>query len=135
MNTKEKHQNPQSELKKKEALRLSNAESKALTRSCIRTALLMLLGEKRYEDITTTEIIEKSGVSRAGFYRNYRSKLEVIQDLHTTHASAVVDAIKAVQDGAEPESVFKELFERLKQQRRIYNKIRRCCFKRSDSLQ
>ena len=33
MNTKEKHQNPQSELKKKEALRLSNAESKALTRS------------------------------------------------------------------------------------------------------
>ena len=48
MNPKEKKQNPQSELKKKEALRLSNAESKALTRSCIQTALLILLGEKRY---------------------------------------------------------------------------------------
>ena len=119
MNTKEKHQNPQSELKKKEALRLSNAESKALTRSCIRTALLMLLGEKRYEDITTTEIIKKSGVSRAGFYRNYRSKLEVIQELHTTHASAVIDALNAVQDGAEPEPVFKELFEWLESDEEI----------------
>ena len=114
MNTKEKHQNPQSELKKKEALRLSNAESKALTRSCIRTALLMLLGEKRYEDITTTEIIKKSGVSRAGFYRNYHSKLDVIQDIHNTHTSAVIDVLKAVQAGAEPEPAFRKLYEQLK---------------------
>lgn len=119
MNTKEKHQNPQSELKKKEALRLSNAESKALTRSCIQTALLILLGEKRYEDITTTEIIKKSGVSRAGFYRNYHSKLDVIQDIHNTHASAVTDVLKAVQVGAEPEPVFKELFEWLESNEEI----------------
>jgi AcrR family transcriptional regulator len=101
----------QSDLKKKEALRLSNAESKALTRECIRTALLMLLGEKCYEDITTTEIIKKSGVSRAGFYRNYHSKLDVIQDIHDTHSNAVIDALKAVQEGAAPEPVFKKLFE------------------------
>ena len=111
MKENENKRTPQSSLKKKEALRLSNAESKALTRECIRTALLMLLGEKRYEDITTTEIIDKSGVSRAGFYRNYRSKLDVIQDIHNTHASAVIDALKAVQEGAEPEPVFKKLFE------------------------
>lgn len=68
------------ELKRREILRLSNEESHKLTLECIRTALIYLMGTKPYEKITITEIIERSGVSRAAFYRNYSSKDEVLQD-------------------------------------------------------
>lgn len=67
------------ELKKREILRMSNEESHKLTLECIRTALVYLMGTKPYEKITITEIIERSGVSRAAFYRNFSSKDEVLQ--------------------------------------------------------
>jgi AcrR family transcriptional regulator len=68
------------ELKKRNALRLSNEESNQLTRDCIRTALRILIREKEYKKITVTDIIRKSGISRAGFYRNYTSKEDVLND-------------------------------------------------------
>ena len=71
---------PENELKKREALRLSNQESNKLTKDCIRTALLMLMGENAYDKITITDIIRRSGVSRAGFYRNYNSKDDVVKE-------------------------------------------------------
>jgi len=72
--------NQESELKRREVLRMSNEESHKLTLECIRSALIYLMGSKPYEKITITEIIERSGVSRAAFYRNYSSKDEVLQD-------------------------------------------------------
>jgi len=68
------------ELKRREILRMSNEESHKLTLECIRSALVYLMSTKPYEKITITEIIERSGVSRAAFYRNYAGKDEVLQD-------------------------------------------------------
>lgn len=64
----------------KSVLNLSNQESKLLTRDCIRTALLQLLKDNEFENITITSIIKRAGVSRAGFYRNYSSKEEIIEE-------------------------------------------------------
>lgn len=64
----------------KSVLNLSNQESKQLTRDCIRTALLQLLKDQEFENITITSIIQRAGVSRAGFYRNYSSKEEIIEE-------------------------------------------------------
>lgn len=64
----------------KSVLNLSNQESKQLTRECIRTALLQLLTEEEFENITITSIIKRAGVSRAGFYRNYSSKEDIIEE-------------------------------------------------------
>jgi AcrR family transcriptional regulator len=71
-------QNPMSNAKS--VLNLSNQESKQLTRECIRTALLQLLKDEDFENITITSIIKRSGVSRAGFYRNYASKEDIIEE-------------------------------------------------------
>ena len=57
------------------------AASHAETVSCIRNALLMLMEQKNYEAISMTDIINKSGVSRAGVYYNYKSKKEILLDI------------------------------------------------------
>ena len=67
--------------KKKEVLKMSNMESNLFTKECIRTALLYLMGVDGFEQITVTEIIKRAGVSRGGFYRNYQSKEEVLQEI------------------------------------------------------
>ena len=69
------------DLKKKEVLKMSNMESNLFTKECIRTALLYLMGVKAFEQITVTEVIKRAGVSRGGFYRNYQSKEEVLQEI------------------------------------------------------
>lgn len=60
--------------KKMDALRQSNAESNALTKESIETALLALMKEKNFSSITITDIAKKAGVSRLAYYRNYSSK-------------------------------------------------------------
>ena len=64
-----------------ELLRLSNEESKKITRESIVTALILLFAEKPYEKITVTEIVKKAGVSRTAFYRNYQTKDDVVKEL------------------------------------------------------
>lgn len=67
-----------------ESLRLSNEESNRITRECLQTALVLLLKEKRLEEITITELVKRSGVSRTAFYRNYNTKEDILTEIHTT---------------------------------------------------
>lgn len=73
----------ETELKKRDILRMSNAESKKLTKECIQTALIYLMNEKPFDKITITSIIKRAGVSRSGFYRNYSSKEEILEDMES----------------------------------------------------
>ena len=56
-------------LTNEELLRLSNEESKKITKESIVTAVVLLCAEKPFEKITVTEIVRKAGVSRTAFYR------------------------------------------------------------------
>ena len=67
----------------KEITQKKPRDSRRLTREYIKTAFLYLLKETSYEKVTVTAIINRAGVSRAGFYRNYSSKEEVLNDLST----------------------------------------------------
>ena len=49
------------------------------TREWTFEALSKLLESKKYEDIKISEIIEKAGISRATFYRNFGSKDDVVK--------------------------------------------------------
>ena len=48
------------------------------TRSWIFDALMLLMDEKPYEEITVSDIAEKAGVARPTFYRNFNDKDEVV---------------------------------------------------------
>lgn len=47
-------------------------------KDCIATALIKLMKQKKYDDITITDIAETAGVSRVTYYRNYGSKEEIL---------------------------------------------------------
>ena len=63
-------------------------------RQCIRDALMVLMKEKQLDKITISEIINRSGVSRMGFYRNYDSKESVIEDFILTVIESTVAKIE-----------------------------------------
>lgn len=63
-----------------QALRLSNEENNKITKDSIQEALLYLLSKKEIDDISVTEIVNKAGVSRTAYYRNYNSKEEILKD-------------------------------------------------------
>lgn len=69
------------ELEKRNILRLSNVESHRLTKECIQTALIDLMMKKSFKDITISEVIVQSGISRSAFYRNYSSKEEIVKEV------------------------------------------------------
>ena len=56
-------------------------EANQRVKKCITDALFSLLEEKRLSDIRISEIIERAGVARASFYRNYRTKEDVLVTL------------------------------------------------------
>jgi len=62
-------------------LQKANEESHRLACDCICTALLTLMAQTPFDKITTTAIINRSGISRAAFYRNYDSKADVLKDI------------------------------------------------------
>ncbi len=51
------------------------------TKECIRTALFELMGEKRFEKITISEISARARINRKTFYRHYTSPSDVIEEL------------------------------------------------------
>jgi AcrR family transcriptional regulator len=59
----------------------SNIEIKRITKESIQTALILLLKEKKWEHITISNIVEKAGVSRMAYYRNYKSKEDILTDI------------------------------------------------------
>ncbi|BBA93012.1 MULTISPECIES: TetR/AcrR family transcriptional regulator [Streptococcus] len=57
----------------------SNKEANQLTKESIETALLFLLEKKDLRQISVSELVRKAGVSRNAFYRNYKSKEEILE--------------------------------------------------------
>ncbi|MBS6397131.1 MAG: TetR/AcrR family transcriptional regulator [Clostridiales bacterium] len=49
-----------------------------MTKECIFTALLMLMEQMPYDEITITDIAKKAGVSRMSYYRMFKSKDDIL---------------------------------------------------------
>lgn len=54
-------------------------ETNAFVKECITKALFQLMNERPISDIAITELVERAGVARASFYRNFSSKENVIE--------------------------------------------------------
>lgn len=60
------------------------------TRKLLREALIELIDERDFERLTVGEITERAMVSRAAFYRNYRDKYELVEQIFDEAMSAVL---------------------------------------------
>lgn len=86
---------PKREVEKLEMLRLSNVESNRITKECIQTALILLLENQEFDEITITNLVKKAGVSRTAYYRNYNSKEDVLYELLNELVKQSIDAIES----------------------------------------
>lgn len=66
---------------------------KADTKEYVTQALFSLLGKKEIKDITICELVEKAGISRATFYRNYLDMYQVIDEQMTQIAREITDNV------------------------------------------
>lgn len=98
------------ELQKREVLRLSNEESNRLTKECLQTALIYLMGEKAFEKITVTELVKRSGVSRMAFYRNYNSKEDILEEMAESFLLTVKKSVENPKYEGDPRQWFKDAF-------------------------
>lgn len=55
-------------------------QARQMVRGRIVEALLDLIAEKPYSEITVTEIVHRAGVARQSYYRNFSGKEEVIEE-------------------------------------------------------
>ncbi len=96
--------------KKVAALHAANSESKAVTRESIKMALLQLMKDNDFEKITVTAIINRSGVSRAGFYRNYSSKEDVIEEMSKDFREKLQKAVDNKEYSENPYLFYRDVF-------------------------
>lgn len=68
----------------------SNHAANVFAKECIVTALLKLMETMPFEEITVTDITKKAGVSRMAYYRNYESKINILET-YLNEASLFLD--------------------------------------------
>ena len=76
----------------------SNKEANQLTKESIETALLFLLEKKELKQISVSELVRKAGVSRNAFYRNYKSKEEILEAYYERTSSNLKKKWHDLQD-------------------------------------
>lgn len=111
---------PETELARRNALRLSNVESSRLTRECIESALLILMDDRELNAISITDIIQKAGVSRSAYYRNYSSKENILENVFNEAARVIVSALSDSITRRNMRDCYRLLFEQVWQARRLF---------------
>lgn len=82
----------QTELEKRNILRRNGAESNAITKECIESALILLMQEKSFSEISIQDIIRRAGVGRSSYYRNYKSKEAILESKLDSMIKEVLDS-------------------------------------------
>ena len=102
-----------------ENLKISNQESNRITKESLEISLLQLLEKKELTKITISELVERAGVSRAAFYRNYDSKEEILQEIFQRTVQKITDKLAQFNMRTELYQVWLFLFKEVKKEARI----------------
>lgn len=98
-------------MKERGMARLSGTEANLLSKECMERALVQLMKEKKYEDISITEIVKRSGVSRSSFYRSYASKEAIIESIRQRISAQVKEQFFSMEVLRDVRILFANLFE------------------------
>lgn len=70
-----------------------NLNLNKIVRESLEYALILLMNQKDFNDITITELCKKAGVSRMAFYNNYESKEDILKTSILKSANKLVDQV------------------------------------------
>lgn len=118
------------ELERKDILRLSNEESNRITKECIETALLILMKEKQFKDISITDIVKRAGVSRTAYYRNYSSKEDILTNYLEVVARAITDKMDLATYSEDAFRFWHAIFIQVRGHSEIYSVLLKAGFER-----
>ncbi|HEU4946479.1 MAG TPA: TetR/AcrR family transcriptional regulator [Kribbella sp.] len=92
------------------------------TRKLLREALVELVEERGFDRLTVGELTGRAMVSRAAFYRNYKDKYDLVEQIFDEAMAAVLGTIA---DGAErpAEQRWVGFFEHISQYHRLYRAL------------
>lgn len=76
-------------------LKQNNEQAHLEARECIKSALVELLKKKHYSEISMTDIINKSGISRTGVYKNYKSKADIMLDIYQVFLDEIISSLSS----------------------------------------
>src|SRR5258708_11418944 len=94
------------------------------TRKLLREALIELIEERGFEALTIGEITERALVSRAAFYRNYRDKYDLVEQIFAEAMSALLNAVGEIGTEHPPE-IWVTFFEHIAEYERLYRALLR----------
>lgn len=115
-------------------LRLSNEETNRITKECIQSALILLMGEMPFHKITITEIVRRSGVSRTAFYRNFSSKEDVLSDLSEQLLSGFTQMVMTAIHEDNPEGLYCQMFQLVKDNHQEFGLMVKAGLQRNEYL-
>ena len=87
------------------------------SRKYICDAMIMLLKKKKYDDVTINDIVNKAGVSRMTFYRQFYDKKEIIRAIIEERTNDYMSKLEGTEVNRE---VLVSAFEALINSKEIY---------------
>ncbi|MGT2665750.1 TetR/AcrR family transcriptional regulator [Streptococcus rifensis] len=105
--------------KSTEHLQERNKESNQITRESLETALLFLMEKKELTKISISELVEKAGVSRNAFYRNYQSKEQMLEEMLDKVVRRMFTEVKTSSKKTNAQFSWLTLFQEAKKEARL----------------
>ncbi|HFH9945785.1 TPA: TetR/AcrR family transcriptional regulator [Streptococcus suis] len=96
----------------------ANKEINQLTKESIETALLFLLEKKDMKQISVSELVKKAGVSRNAFYRNYKSKEEILEAYYDRTSASLKKKWQSLQAKVQKDGVQQSFADFVQEQKR-----------------
>lgn len=96
-----------------------NQESNRITRESIEISLMQLLEKKDLKKITISELVERAGVSRAAFYRNYSSKEEILEEIFKNTVQGITSKLEQFNFKTEMYQIWLFLFKEAKKEAKV----------------
>lgn len=91
------------------------------TQKLLRDALIGLIEEQGFDTITVGEITERAMISRASFYRNYKDKYDLVEQIFEEAIQALTDFVS--QPGAEHPTLWVRFFEHVEEYEPLYKAL------------
>ena len=100
-------------------LKKYNQESNQITRESLEISLMQLLEKQELKKITISELVERAGVSRAAFYRNYSSKEQILEEIFKNTVRGITDKLEEFNFKTEMYQIWLFLFKEAKKEARV----------------
>ena len=91
------------------------------TQKLLREALIELIEEHGFDAISVGEITERAMVSRASFYRNYKDKYDLVEQIFEEAIQALKDFVS--MPGAEHPTIWVQFFEHVAEYEHLYRAL------------